>query len=114
MEHLLIFYSEFLRLCNISTKMGCVSGLSELIQAQFPTRYYPVYYNQRCSYLADQSVRKYTRIMMEMSDDCVFVTGIYLKFFLTFALVDTNRLEFQSPMQIKQTHSILILKLLRR
>ena len=106
--------------------MGCVSGLlSELIQAQFPTRYYPVYYNQRCSYLADQSVGKYTRIEMEFPDDCVFVTGIYLMFYLqiymynmnyfsfvTFALVDTNRLEFQSPMQIKQTHSILILKLL--
>ena len=92
--------------------MGCVSGLSELIQAQFPTRYYPVYYNQRCSYLADQSVGKYTRINMETTDDCVFVTGKYLMFYLmlyslcmiwicsyfvTFTLVVANGIGLKSP-----------------
>ena len=70
--------------------MGCVSGLLELIQAQFPTRYFPVYYNQRCSYLADQSVGKYTRIEMEFPDDCVFVTDIYLMFYLQIYMYNMN------------------------
>ena len=56
--------------------MSCVSGLSEMLQARFPTRYYPVYYNQRCSYLAEQSSEKYTKLNMDtIEDDCVFITG---------------------------------------